>query len=78
MGHTEIALQLVFGAATFLLGDHGDFAVTHNTQIAHDRRIVPKGAVAVKLPGVLQKRTNIIDRVRAIRVARKLKSWVFV
>ena len=72
--HAEIAVELLFGVAAFLLADQHDGLAVEPAHAADDGRIVAEKAVAVDLLKVGQDALNVVERVRPLGMARVLDS----
>ena len=69
-GHAEVAAGALAQRAALLVADHDDVHVGEAGETAHDRLVVRKGAVAVELLEVREHHVDVVERVRAVRMAR--------
>ncbi len=72
--HAEIAVQLGLRVAAFLLPDDHDGPSLEEGEAADNRGIVGEGAVAVKLAEIRKEALDVIERVRALGMARELNA----
>jgi hypothetical protein len=71
--HAEVALDLAFGVAAFLVADDDDAAAIDARDAADDRRVVRVGAIAREFVEFLADDADVVERVRPRRMARQLR-----
>ena len=73
LGHAEVARDLLLGVAALLVADHHAGLAVEARQPADDRSVVGEGAVAVQLLEIGEQALDVVERVRALRMARDLR-----
>jgi len=74
MGHSEIALNALFGAAALPVADDHNFLVTEPRHSAGHSRVVAERAISVNLAEIGKDPLDKIHRIRPLWVARRLNS----
>ena len=72
LGLTKVAGGLFLRGAAFLMADNNDTAPTVKPYATDDGCVVAKAAIAMQLDEVFKKVPDVIECVRAVRVAAKL------
>ena len=73
LGHAEVARDLLLGVAPLLVADHHAGRAVEARQPADDRSVVREGAVAVQLLEMREEPLHVVERERALRMARDLR-----
>ena len=72
LGHAEVPIELLLGIAAFLFADQQHGLAVEPAHAANDGRIVAEKAVAVDFLKVGQNALDVVERVRALGMARVL------
>src|ERR1700729_2686120 len=72
--HTEISIDVLLRVARLLLPNQDDFFAVKPRHSAHDRRIIPKSAVAMNLAPISKNALHIIKGVRPLRMPRQIRA----
>src|SRR5215831_5007296 len=72
-GHPEVAVELLLGVASLLVAEDHAGLSAKTRDAADDRGIVTERAVAVQLLETREDAVHVIERVRALRMARDLR-----
>ena len=72
--HTEIAQDFFFGIAAFLMADHHHTLPVETRQAADDGTVVGEHAISVQLFKIGEQGFDIVQRVRALRMACHLRN----
>src|SRR5208282_3775213 len=67
----EVALDTICGALAALMPHDGDLMLAEVAEPRHDRAVIGEAPIAVKLDEVADQRINVIERLRAERIARQ-------
>src|SRR5208282_415776 len=67
----EVALDTIRGALAALMPHDGDLMLAEVAEPRHDRAVIGEAPIAVKLDEVADQRINVIERLRAERIARQ-------
>src|SRR3954463_12501939 len=73
LGHAEVAGDLLLRVAAFLMADHHARLAVEAGEAADYGGVVGESSVAVQLFPVREERLHIVERVRALRMARNLR-----
>ena len=71
-GAAEVAVGALLEVAALLVADERDRAAAEAAEAGDDRRILAADAVAVQLGEVVEQALGVVERVRALVVAREL------
>ncbi len=71
--HAEVAPGTLTGITTFLMTNHHQRAAINPRQATNQRRIVSKGTVAMQFDKIGHQMFDVIQGVRALRMARHLR-----
>jgi hypothetical protein len=71
--HPEVARRALLGVATLLMAEHHAGLAVEARQAADDRLVVGERAVAVQLLEVGEHLVDVVERVRALRMACDLR-----
>ena len=74
MRHPEVARDLFPGVPALLVADHDDPLPFEARQPGDDRRVVAEDTIAVELDEVFEQQLEEVARVRALRMARQLRT----
>src|SRR5439155_8084718 len=72
IGHAEVTVGSFLDVAALLVAHERDRATVEATETDHERMIVGPAAVTVQLDPIVEEPADVVQRVRAVLVARKL------